>query len=230
MARALSIALGAARRAITVGGTTNPEAQQLLLQALEAARRGDRKAVQQAMSLTDAATKLDPGYADAYAHKALFTNWYASAYATDVAELVRTRAEAMDTAKVALRLAPNLASGHRALAEIHRVLLEVGPALREYRRALELAPGDAGTLSDYAVLLGVLGSAPEALRLSDQAINLDPLNIDPYFSRFAILVAVRRLDEAISFSKELERTKPHLFGWPEGVAYALIVQDRLDEA
>ena len=231
VARALSITLGsAARRAITVGGTNNPEAQQLLLQALEAVRRGDREAVRRGMSLADAATKLDPRYADAYAHKALFTNWYASTYASDVPELFRMRSEAMQTAKVALRLAPNLASGHRALAEIHRVLLDLGPALREYRRALELAPGHAGTISDYSILLGVLGNEGEARRLSDQAINLDPLNPDPYFSRFMVLISARRYDEVVRFGKELERTKPHLLGWPEGIGYALILQNKLDEA
>ncbi|MEO7365603.1 MAG: TIR domain-containing protein [Sphingomicrobium sp.] len=231
VARALSITIGtAARRAITVGGTQNPAAQKLFFQAMEAARRNDKQALQQGISFVDEAIKLDPNYADAYAHKALFTNWYAGTYATDVPELVRMRADAAETGKVALRLAPGLASGHRALAEIHRSLLHLGPAIREYRRALALAPGDSGTLADLAFVIGVSGNSAEAVRLSDQAIDLDPLNISSYYTRFFALVMSRRFEEAVSFSQGLERTKPYLFDWPAGVAYALIVQNKLAEA
>jgi len=231
VARALSITIGAAaRRAISVGGTQNPAAQKLFFQALEATRRGDKQALQQAILFADAAIRLDPKYADALAHKALFTNGYASTFASDVPELFRMRAEAMKTAKVALRLAPDLASGHRALAEIHRVLLELGPAIREYRRALELAPGDSGTLGDYAFVVGALGNGGEAVRLSDQAISLDPLNVNSYFTRFFVLMTAGRSEEAVKFSQEIERSKPHLFNWPEGVAYALIVQNKIAEA
>ena len=231
VARALSITLGgAARRAITVGGTQNPEAQRLFFQALEATRRGDKQALQQGISLADAAIRLDPEYADAYAHKALFTNWYASTYSRDVPELFRMRNDAMRTAEVALRIAPNLASGHRALAEIQRTRLELGPAIREYRRALELAPGDPGTLSDYSFVIGALGNGGEALRLADQAISLDPLNINSYITRFLALLADREFDEALRFTREIEQTKPHLFAWPELTAYALIAQNKLGEA
>ena len=231
VARALSVTLGsAARRAITVGGTQNPEAQKLLFQALEAASPGQKQDLQQGMSLADAAIKLDPKYAEAYAHKAIFINWYASTYAKDVPELIQMRTDAMEIAKVALRLAPNLATGHRALAEIYRVRLDLGPALREFRRALELAPGDPGTLSDFSFMMGALGKGAEAIRLADQVIELDPLNINSYVTRYMALVASRRYDEAVSFSQDLERTRPHLFNWPEGVAWLLIAQNKLAEA
>jgi tetratricopeptide (TPR) repeat protein len=178
----------------------------------------------------DEAIRLDPKYADAHAQKALFTNWYASNYASNSAELFRRRAEAMETAKVALSLAPNLASGHHALAEIHRVLLELGPAIREYRRALALAPGDPGTLTDYSYVVGALGNGGEALRLADEAISLDPLSTISYKTRVFALMTAGRYAEAVRFSQEVERTKPQMFNWPEGVASALIAQGRLAEA
>ena len=231
VARALSSTIGtAARRAIAVGGTENPAAQKLFFQAVEVSKRNDKQALQQGISFADAAIKLDPNFADAYAHKALFTNWYAGTYATDVPELFRLRANAAETGKVALRLAPNLASGHRALAEIHRSLLQLGPAIREYRRALALAPGDSGTLADLAFVIGVSGDSAQAVRLADQAISLDPLNASSYSTRFLALVMSRRFQEAVSFSQSIERTKPYLFDWPDGVAYALIAQNKLAEA
>ena len=231
VARALSITLGGAgRRALTIGGTQNPEAQRLLFQALEATRRGDKEALQQGIALADAAIRADPKYAEAYAQKALFQNWYASTYATDVRDLISLRNEAMEIARTALNIASELPSGHRALAEIYRVLLDLRPALGEYRRALQLAPHDAGTLSDYALFLAASGGGAEAIRLSDQAIHLDPLNINPYATRFMVLMSAQRFDEAARFSQELEKNKPHLFNWPEGVAYALIAQGKIEEA
>jgi len=231
VARALSITLGGfEREAITVGGTKNPDAQKLLLQALEATRRGDKQAMSEGISLADAAIKLDPNYADAYAHKALFTNWYASTYANGVPELFRMREDALETAKVALRLAPKLASGHRAMAEIERVRLNLGTAMREYQLALQLAPASAAIIGDYSFVLAALGRNAEAIRLSNQAINLDPLNTNSYFLHFGALIAAHQFGDAVSFSQELERTRPYLFNWPELVATALIAQGKLKEA
>ena len=231
VARAMSITLGAAgRRAITVGGTQNAEAQMLLFQAMEATRRGDKQALQQGISLADAAIRLDPKYADAHAHRALFQNWYASTYARDVPELVALRSEALRTAQRALDLAPGLATAHRALAEIHRVVLQLAPAMREYRRALELAPGDAGTIADYAFVVGALGGGTKAINLADQAISRDPLNTNSYVTRFFALLFARRYDEAVTLSRDLERTKPHLFTWPVLLAYALVIQNKFKDA
>ena len=231
VATALSAALGgAARSAISVGGTSNAEAQRLLFQAEAATRRGDRQALKDGISLADAAIRIDPNYAEAYARKALFTTWYASTYANDVAQLVTMRNEGLAIAKKALQLAPNLVTAHRALAENNRVALNLGAATSEYRRALELAPGDASVTSDYAYFSAELGHSADGLRLSARSIKLDPLNINTYFGRYLVLISTHRYAEVVSFSQELERTRPHLFNWPEGVAYALILQNKLAEA
>ena len=231
VARALSIALGNdGRAALVVGGTRNPKAQRLLFQALEASRRGDKEALEEGISLADAAISLDPNYAEAYAHKALFTTWFATTFAEGVGSLFQLRDEATRTAMVALRLAPELATGHRALAEIHRVMLDLAPAIQEYRRALRLAPGDPGALTDYSFVVAALGNGDEGLRLVDQAMQLDPLSPAPYATRIMILISAGRYGDAVTFSKEIERTKPHIFGWPELVAYALVADDRLEEA
>jgi serine/threonine-protein kinase len=231
VANALSAELGgAARAAITVGGTENAEAQRLLFQAQAASRRGDRQALQDGISLADAAIRIDPNYAEAYAQKALFTTWYASTYANNVPQLVSMRNDGHAIARKALQLSPNLVTAHRALAENNRIVLNLADAAIEYRRALELAPGDAGANGDYAFFCAALGRVEDASKFADRAIKLDPLNIAPYFGRFLVLLAARRYGEAVSFSQELERTRPNLFNWPEGVAYVLIVQNKLAEA
>jgi serine/threonine-protein kinase len=231
VARALSITLGTSgREALVVGGTSNPKAQRLLFQALEASRRGDKPALEQGISLIDAAIRLDPNYAEAHAHRSLFVTWYATTFADSVASLFRLRDEATRCARTALRIAPDLATGHRALAENHRVMLELAPAIAEYRRAISLAPGDPGALTDYSFVLAALGKGDEAIRLVDEAMQLDPLSPAPYAMRVMILIAAGRYGDAVSFSQEIERSKPHLYGWPELVAYALIADNKPKEA
>ena len=231
VAQALSIRLAGGQLAsITVGGTENPDAQNLLFQAQAAARRGDRSALKDGIALASAAIAADPNYADAHAFKALFTIYYASTFAKDVTELLQMRADAARTAQTALRLAPNSSAAHRVLAEIHRVALEVGPAIREYRRAIELAPGSPWPIADYSYVVANIGEPAEGIRMADQAIRLDPLNNNSYFAKYQALFAAHRFDEVVAFSRGLERTKPYLFTWPEGVASALIVQNKFAEA
>jgi serine/threonine-protein kinase len=231
VARALSITFGAAANAgAAAGGTDNADAQRLVLQAVEVSRLGDKDGLRKAIGLATAAIQADRKYADAYSYKALFTIWYASVFASDVPELVQMRESALEIARTALRLAPESAVAHRAAAEVHRVMLNLGDAQREYHRALELSPNSGEVMADYAFLVGVSGNAPEAVRLVDRAIDLDPLNIGPYATKFFVLVGARRFDEAVSFAQGLESTKPHLFNWPEGVAYALICEGKYDAA
>ena len=231
VAQALSITLGTAgRKAITAGGTDNADAQRLMLQAHQATRLGDKEGLRQGITLAEAAIRTDPKYADAYSYKALFTIWYASTFATDVPELVAMREQALDIAKTALRIAPDAANSHRALAEIYRVILNLAAAEREYRRALELAPNDPGAAGDYAFLQAMFANWSEATRLVDRAIEQDPLNINQQFTRYLIFLSSHQFDEAIRFSVDLERRRPQLFNWPEGVAYALICEGKLNEA
>jgi serine/threonine-protein kinase len=231
VAAALSAALGgAARAAVSVGGTNNPEAQKLLLQALQAPSVGTKDANIHAQGLLDSAIALDSTYADAFALKATFLEFYADAYANGLAELRDYRSKARQNAQVAMQLAPDLPGAHRAMAEIQQGDLEIASADAQYRRALQLAPGDARTLRDYSNFLGRLGHPSEALQLADKAVALDPLAILSYRSRFFALYSGRRYVEAVAFSKQLQRQSPQLFNWAAEVGWALFFLGRLDEA
>jgi serine/threonine-protein kinase len=231
VARSLTAALGtAARAAITLGGTENVNAQNLLFKAIQAVQAGQKDDLRQAIGLVDQALATDPNYADAYAHKALFTNWYASTFAANVPELVRLRSEAMQSAKVALRIAPDLAAAHHALAEIYRVVLDLPPALSEFERAVQLSPGLAGAIIDYAYFVSRIGRTSESLALSEKAITLDPLNIGAYTTRVVCLSGARRYADAVAFAREVERTKPDMFKFPEVVGFPLLALGRFDEA
>jgi len=217
VASALSAALGtAARAAVSVGGTQNPEAQRLFIQSIAIARGNLKTDFQKAFQLLDSAISLDPQYADAYARRSVLLIVYSNNYSA-AADLANDRAEALRFATRALEIAPNLPAGHRALSSIYSSNLQIAPAYTELKRARELAPGDADTLSAFADFNTRLGATSAALDFADQAIRLDPLNIRPYDVHLDALFNARRYEDAVAYGK-WERTR-----FPDSKAAAAIV-------
>lgn len=225
-----SVFAGATHTAITAGGTRNANAQRLLLQALASTRSGTQVGVHRALELFDQAIAVDRNYADAYARKAYYLEYYAENFASTVAEVNFCRSAALQSAKIALHLAPNLSRAHWGLANYLQGVLDVSGANDEYRKAVALAPGDAGPLSDYSLLVLRIGSGRQALSLVDRALALDPLDPDAYRRRFLVLYYRRAFDAAVAFSQSVKRYSPELFIWPADLGLALISLNRFDEA
>ncbi len=187
VAMALSAALGnGVRSAIRAGGTRNPEAQRFVLQALAAERAGTQPGDQRALKLFEDAIAADRLYGDAYARKAYLLEYYAESYASTFAEVNAYRSDALRSARIALRIAPDLSRAHWALANYLQGVLDFASSDIEYRRAIDFAPGDAGPMSDYALLVLRIGSSKQALALADRALRLDPLDPDAYRRRFLV--------------------------------------------
>ena len=212
VATALSAALGeAAKAAVAVGGTANPNAQRLLIQAI-ALENGpnSREAVERAIDLAGAAIRLDPKYAEAYARKsALLVRW-GNNYGATAAELAQSRAQALSLAQTALRIAPNLSQAHRALFSLYSSNLQMTPAVAELTRARALAPGDADTLSSYGHFLSYIRRFDQALQVINQAIASDPLNAYAYQNKTTALFYARRYRDAVRFLKQIEIESPGL--------------------
>lgn len=232
VASALSAALGeAAKTAVAVGGTDNPDAQRLLIQAI-ALENGpnSKEAIARALDLIGAAIRLDPNYADAYARKsALLVRW-GNNYATTPAALAQSRSEALTLAHTALRLAPDSAHAHRALFSIYNSNLQMAPAAAELARARALAPGDADTLTSYGRDLARFGRFDEALRAIDQATASDPLNGFAYEARTTTLFYARRYREAVAFAKQVEAKSRELAPEPVTVGDTLVALGSFGDA
>lgn len=231
VARSLSIALGSAgRAALTVGGTENAAAHNLLLQADELSQNFSRESFTRALSLLDAAITLDPNYARAYGLKAIVTLVFANRLSTSGDELASRRAEALRYARRAVELAPDLPLGHGALAEIYRSTLQIPAAAEQYRRVIQLAGGDPDEMRSYAGFLAAMGRTGEALRLSDQAHKLDPLNSWSYATRARILFDARRYADVVKLADELKRKSPELYAFPISLGDSLTLLGRFGEA
>ena len=232
VASALSIALGAAKKAaLTIGGSANAKAQDLYLQA-EALRKSADSAetFQKMIALYDAALAADPNYGDAHLGRANVIAFSAIHYKTSPAQL----AEALDRAEVSAKRAASLMPGSgrpdAMFAQISASRLEFVGALRGFEQALAAEPNDSLVLRRTLDNLPWFGDGVQALTLADRYISLDPLNPTAYYGRGQCLYALRRYAEAIdAFSKALaissQMNSPRVF-----ISRSLILLNRSGEA
>jgi TolB-like protein/Tfp pilus assembly protein PilF len=178
VANALRATLGqAARTAITVGSTTNAAAHDLYLKAKAQFRADDSEdSLHKAIGLLDSATTLDPKFADAFAMKAnALTNL--NGYYTKIGQRFEPGFEqAAAMARQAITLAPSLAAGHMALANITFWQLNIGAAAAEFERGHALAGGDVDALLAYSSFMSTLDRQDDAVRMAREAQSRDPLN------------------------------------------------------
>jgi serine/threonine-protein kinase len=231
VARALAVALSAsARNALAAGETSNIAAQTLVFQARNVSYELTVPALQQSLQLLDKAISLDPNYARAYAMKSFVANNLASRTARTPAELAQGRDEALQYAKVALSIAPDLPIARSALGWAHALKLQVGESLREHKIALSLASGDPDVIRNYGYAMSSIGKPEEALRRVDEALALDPLNSASHTAHVSVLFEARRYTEAVRYSEKLKQDSPELFRFPVLLGHSLLMLGRTDEA
>jgi serine/threonine-protein kinase len=231
VASALSVALGSVgRAAIDLGGTENPQAQNLYLHAIDLFSRNTRQTFLQGMAILGQAIAIDPRYASAYASKSFATRIFADGYAATPADTWKGRADALRLANTAIQLSPNFEKGYRARAEVYKSQLRISAAWAEFKRALQLAPNNASTLRDYSAFLSLLGLTSQALPMAEQAIALDPLNSDALANRITILFQARRYGDAIEESNRIRRDSPNLFDWPGLLGEVYAAAGKFDDA
>ncbi len=203
VADALSIRLGGKdRAALSLGGTRSAEAQDLLLKALPGGAPESEAGLLRSLSLIEAAIALDPNYAEAYARKAFALNLYSGVFAHNAADAHARQAEAIASARRALVIQPHLALGYAALGGIYQNQLDLGAADEAFKQALAQPGTDVRALVSYSGLLSQFVRTADALRLNDQAIELDPLDPVSREIRAATLYRARRYPEAIAYARQ----------------------------
>jgi TolB-like protein/Flp pilus assembly protein TadD len=141
------------------------------------------------------ATRLDPRYAQAWAHSSITWDNLSSFLAGAAQQQALGRARAY--ANTALSLAPGLAAAHMARGG---VLMDIDSdwkgAESEFRRALQLSPNDPRAKLDLANVLMTTGQIGESLPLQQQAIEANPLGATAYRALATTFSMLGRLDEA----------------------------------
>jgi serine/threonine-protein kinase len=185
---------------LTLGATANPRAFDAYLSGLPYATDSDDAAERRAIAAFSQAIGLDPNYALAYAERARALSYLASSGTfTDVSQARAMMDAALADANRALALAPDLAEAHAAMGFVLKCrLADLGRAASEYRRALELAPGDATILIRYALFELVLGHTASAVDAAERAASLDPLAPNIYRFLSHTLAYAGRYQDALA--------------------------------
>ena len=131
----------------------------------------------------------------------------------------------------ALAIEPELVVAHAVMARIRLYFdWDWKGAEASYRRAMELAPGNAIGIHGAGILAHREGHIEEALDLYRRAIDQDPLSSAAYHRLGIGLLAAGRQQEAeATFRKEIELA-PQRISAHGSLAGALLAQGRLDEA
>jgi TolB-like protein len=147
--------------------------------------------LRRAITLLEGAVQRDPRFSKAWGALAqaralgLYFHLISMKEALDSAE---------DAARKALAIDDSLAAAHSALADVLRDRYDWSAAEAEYRRALELSPGETETHNQYAQMLLRVGHLDAALEHANRARELDPLAWVP--PSIAAMVHLSRRDFA----------------------------------
>jgi len=185
------------------GRSTDPEAHRLFLQARYFIDRNTGEDTKKGIGYLKQALAIEPEFALAWAElgraHASEANW---GWAPAVEGFARSR-EAITRS---LALEPDLAEGHAGMGWIQMSHdFDLRRAEVSYRRALELAPGNALVLHQSGFLLGNLGRFDEGIGLGRRAVEQDPLSASAYFFLgLTLWVAARPAEAVAAMRKTLE--------------------------
>src|SRR5437868_4706404 len=186
---------GSEKTAISKAPTANTEAYELYHKgrSLWEKRSGDN--IPKAIAFFEQAIARDPNYALAYAGLAqayILVPFYTGTDRFDA------YLKAKDAAIKALRLDSNLAEAHAALGKVLFFSeIDLAGAMREYQRAIELAPNDATAHHWFGNdTLAALGQFEEAIAEGKRSVELDPLSVVINVDLGETFYYARRYDEA----------------------------------
>jgi TolB-like protein/class 3 adenylate cyclase/tetratricopeptide (TPR) repeat protein len=211
------------------GRGENAEAYRLYLQGRFFEDRLTREDTAKSIGYYRQALELDPQYALAWAGVSrAHTNQ--AGYSWDLA-IAEGFGKAREAAERALELDPDLAEGHAALGQIRRLYdWDWNGADASFRRALELAPGNAQVIRDAGGLAGNLGRPQEALELLRRAVVLDPLSAPAHRSLARSAFFADFLDEAEAAGQKALELSPQGGLTHFWLGLVRLGQGRLDEA
>jgi TolB-like protein/Tfp pilus assembly protein PilF len=190
---------------VTKQGTQDSEAYSLYLKGRYAWNKRTRGDLETAISYFNQAIARDPAYALAYSGLA---DVYAVLHFFG-GNPSETFPKSNAAARKALELDPTLARPHAVLGNNEMEYdWDFSGGESEFKKAIELDPGDATAHQWYAEKLSLLGRHQEAIAEINRAHELDPLS--PVITRVlgGILAYAGQYDQGIAICKQLTEDNP----------------------
>lgn len=205
--------------------TSDLEAYQLYLQGRHCYIRFTEQELRRSIHFYERAIARDAGYAMAYVGIAMAYSELVETGAVEPEDAYRRSKEA---AMTALGLDSELGEAHCVLAVLKFVSDFDWPgAEAEFKRALELTPGNADTYDFYGRLCSALGRHDEAIAMLTRAFELDPLA-----HRVDIATALLRAgsyDEALQLAERAVALDPHYARGLATLAWAFAKKGQYDQ-
>ena len=205
-----------------------PEVYESYLKGKFVLEQGNGKAgIEESIADFNAAIRQDPTFALAFLGLAQSYTALGTVFAG--ISPAETRPRVIAAAQRALALDPELAEAHNALANVLQQQWDWAGAEAEYKRALELAPNDAGTYAGYALWLSCEGRTDEAVTWIRRARELDPTVVTGGSVSW-ILFQAHRYDEAIREARSALAVQPDNAADMLSLGFALNANHQADEA
>jgi TolB-like protein len=198
--------LGTEDKSAKKASTENVEAHNAYLQGHFYFERRNLEDYRKSVGFFDQATRLDAGYALAYAERSEAWTWIADQSREKQKE---AWAAAGRDAEKAVAIDPHLAEAHAALGWV-RFFAEwkFDEGLAELKRAKQLSPGNPTANDLLARVVVYLCQVQEAEKLARQAIEFDPLAYSPRNNLARILFVEGKLDEAEASARKAAELQP----------------------
>jgi DNA-binding winged helix-turn-helix (wHTH) protein/TolB-like protein/Flp pilus assembly protein TadD len=229
VADALDLRLsGRNRRDLARHSTRNAEAYQLYAQGRFQWNTFDQAGLVSSIRYYEAALKLDPRYADAFAGLA---NSYSVIGIYGPLPREESFMKAREAALRALALDPDLANAHAALAGNDIFFTHNWrEADEELHRALASDPNDVDAHSLRAYVLQAFARSEESIAEVRRAHEIDPTWIVPRNDTIKALFFARRFDEAIAEGRRAISLEPRNRFALNATAFALIADGKPAQA
>jgi tetratricopeptide (TPR) repeat protein len=198
VAGALGVALGS-REETKLGErpTANLAAYDVYLKG-RATTSTDPAALRRATAYFEQAVALDSSFTDAWVQ---LGRTLGTLYANATPDPIVAR-RALSAAEHVVRLDPDGAQGHAAMARYHvSVTTNLAEAKRQMDEALRLAPNNADYLSESGVIERTVGHWEESLAQTQQALRLDPRSASTARRLLTTYLWMRRYPEALGASE-----------------------------
>lgn len=213
------------------GGTRNVRAYESFLRGRALFNQAkDEESDRQALALYELAIAADPDFAMAHAARSRALSAIAVQYA-EATELKPLYEQAIEAARKAIDLAPNMAEGHLALGfALFTGKLDIDGARPSYEKAYELGRGNADILLLYALFCSRAGEPEKARNAIARALALDPLNPRTFRAAGSINYAARRYADALPPLEKALKLNPNMTSANALRGSSLMQLGRLDEA
>ena len=189
---------------------TDPEAYALFLQARHFSNLLTPDGWEQSNILYKQALEIDPEYAAAWA--GLSRN-YVNLTGYNLLPPEEGYQAGQEAAEKALTIDPDTAQAHSTLGWIAMYYeTDLGVAAEHFRRALELDPGNMGTIRNAATFCYSLGQLDYALALDEFSVSRDPVNPTGYFNLAQHYTLAGRYEEAIESANTALKLSPGMPG------------------